>query len=820
MFMPSVFEPCGLVQFEGWLFGSLTIGSRVGGIADTVIPLSPTSLGRGNGFLFDRDKTGETSLSAVIPHAFQMWKNLSSEEKRKILVRCMTDAQKSSWTEAPHGYSPVEQYRLVYENAKRNVALRAEASGKAKKMQIDLLKLFRRIGTQQPSQIGLVQEDRYLRLRRNPQTKFAHLEQAYFSVPQGQRGGLPTPYTRDVNFREHDRYGAQPFEDHTHFELFAPHAHTVLVKNLDRNEIYPMTKQKDGSWTLDVQTCPVGTRYQYVVNDQIKIDPYGRQTQPTESGKPCSVVHNPQAYQWSDHSWLTQRTQKAGRSEPTTIFELYPAAWRKNDGKTLTYRELAPELVSHCQQNGYTHVELMGLLDHPLESSWGYQVSSYFAPNSRMGSPDDLKYLIDYLHRNNIGVVMDFIPNHFAVDDYALNKFDGTDQFQPSKLALLFSIRNLFLAFGSKLFDFSKKPVRDFLVSSAHFWIDEMHVDMMRFDAIRGILNSEDVKGAKLFLKQLNASIHANFPGVITVAEDYSGSLEVTSPFHQHGLGFDMKWNIGWMKHSLDFFHKKPADRRYCYQRIIKAIEANLESKNVMAISHDEVKEDRPLLRMTPGLSQEEEFANLRSFFGLMYTMPGKKLLFMGCDTASEEAWETLIGKTRGVDDKKLDDSRKRVSAALKDLSALYRDNPAFYEKDANAHDLQWIEKNHKDGRVVAFRRINAEQTQSCACFHNFTDVGVKEFPVKFRAPIPAGQEVPLLELFNSDDGKYGGKGLTNPHIEIVRNEKGEATGYKVQVPPLSSVVIQEPALTKADAKALEEAEKKKKASKAGLFSR
>jgi 1,4-alpha-glucan branching enzyme len=796
--VPSSYEPCGLVQFEGWLFGSLAIGSRVGGLADTIIPLE-TSREKCNGFLFDRAGRRETSVGTVIHRALSFWRSLSATEKKGMISRVMTEAKQCSWTTAPYGHSPVEQYRFVYENARRVTQLRASAAQAEPGKRLDLLKLFRRVSSQKPSRKVNIAEEHYLQLYKKPTASFSKVEHAYFAMEPWLRAQAPSPYTVGVSFHEHQRYGAHvdPAKQSTHFEVPAPNATLTFVKILgqhpDQDKAYQMSKQPDGSWTLDLPGIGPGTKYQYVIDGRTKIDPYGRQTEPTELGQPpCSVVHDSEHYPWGDARWLAHRAQQAGTSTPTSIFEIYPTAWRKRDGGTLSYRELAPLLIDHCKKMGYTHVELMGLLDHPSESSWGYQVSSFFAPNRRMGSPDDLKFLIDQLHKENIGVVMDFIPLHFAIDDYALNQFDGTDQFQPSKSSLIFSLRHLFFHWGTKFFDYSKKPVRDFLISSAAFWIEEMHVDSLRVDAVHPILLSENPAAAQLFLKQLNAVIHARFPGVQTVAEDYSGRQAVTQPFHEGGLGFDMKWNIGWMKHALDFFAVPPHRRQEAYRRMISAIESDWSHKMIMAISHDEVKsEHRPLLNMTPGLSEQQALSNLRSFFGMMYSIPGKKLLFMGCDTGSEEYWESLIGKNVGVDDRARTEAKGKLSLVLHDLNELYKE-PAFHDKDSNGRDIVWLEKQDPDSRVVAFRRTSADARQSFACVQNFTDTEASEFVITLRQKIPPGQPVPVLEAFNSEDVRYGGSGA-KANITIIRDQAGAAIAYQIRVPPMTSLIIREP---------------------------
>lgn len=795
VYIPSSFEPCGLVQFEGWLFGSLAIGSRVGGLADTIIPHKQDPL-RWNGFLFDRKEKIASSVSSVITKALETWSSCTLDQKNLILSRIMKDGKKYSWSEAPAGYSPVQRYRFVYENAKKMARLRA-SSTRVQEKRTDLLGRYRILSSQQPKSELNIREEKYNALFKKQKTSLEKLEKAFLSLPEGIRKQISDPYLRDVSFREYERFGAHHSQDHTQFAVFAPGAKSVAVKMVDTGVIQPMSKHTDGSWSIDVPNIPVGTRYQYLVNGQTKLDPYGRQTVPSKKigDPPCSVVTSSDQYEWTDSTWMSQRAQEAGQSKPMSMYEVYPTAWRKKDGHTLTYRELAPALVNHCKQTGYTHVELMGILDHPSEASWGYQVTGFFSPNSRMGSPSDLKYLIDYLHANHIGVALDFIPCHFAIDEYALNKFDGTDLFQPTEAALPFLARQQLSTWGTKYFDFKKRHVRDFLISSAAYWVEQMHVDALRVDAVRCCFLSEDPAKGRLFLKQFNSVIHKQFQGVQTIAEDLSGGLEISRPLYQNGLGFDMKWNITWMYECLPYFYLHPKDRKLSYQRIISSITADPYHNMVVAISHDNVKSGwHTLTDMAPGLSLEQKLANLRAFFGFMYTLPGKKLLFMGSDTASEEIWDTLIGKERGVDDLPLPESKRKIQQTLHDLNLIYTNNRAFYERDSNGKDLTWIKNNDPNGQVVAFRRTSANKQESFACFHNFTDTAAKEFVIALPRPLPSDQASLIVEIFNSDDSKYGGSGAVNKKIELVRDASGAVYAYKLQLPPLTTLIIRETA--------------------------
>ena len=306
--------------------------------------------------------------------------------------------------------------------------------------------------------------------------------------------------------------GVDYSEKETRFSVDAPNAKYVSVVLFDKDgakKQIPMERGVDGIWNALVADLPCQTQYQYRIDGKEKIDPYGLQTTPIQrSGEvPRSMVVD-RSFSWDDSKWMQKRA-KLGSDQPLVMYELHPASWKTKEGKYLNYREIAEKLIDHCKATGYTHVELMGILEHPCETSQGYQVTNYFSPNSRMGSVEDFKFMIAHLHKHNIGVVLDWIPNHFALDDYALTQFDGTDQFEPSKVAALFSIRGIFMAqWGVNPFNFRKKPVRNFLLSSAHYWLKEMHIDALRVDAVGAILYSEHFPSARKFLYQLNDTVH------------------------------------------------------------------------------------------------------------------------------------------------------------------------------------------------------------------------------------------------------------------------------------------------------------------------
>ncbi len=738
LFIPSKFEPCGLVQFEGWLFGSLAIGSKVGGLADTIIPLSQDSE-RFNGFLFDRNSKTEHSIKNAIQEALKTWSTYTKDQKGTIVRRLITDGRKCSWTSAPVGYSPVEKYRFVYENARKFAKRRNKVSS------VGTFNLLTRIHKIRGSH--LIQhdhatsfdkmEEEYQAYYHSKNFKFKKLEEMYLSLPIGLRMQVPSPYGRKVEGYSYKKLGAHLKSNGVQFTVEAPHALQVEVKvfTATGENIYKLEKLANGCWTGFVPDLKAGTKYQYFVNQKPKLDPLGlsQVPHPTRGQPPCSVVVD-RHYKWQDKEWMIARGQNAGKSVPTSIYEVHPLFWKKKNGKPFNYREIADKLVKHCKDIGYTHVELMGILEHPDQRSWGYQVTGFFAPTRRMGSPQDFKYLVDTLHKNKIGVYLDWVPAHFALDDFGLNYFDGTHQYEPADEDLHHSSRHANFKWGTHFFDFGKKSVRNFLISSASYWLKEMHIDGLRADAIKSILMSEDPESSRCFLRDFNAFVHREFPGVVTMAEDYSGSLETTQSVAVGGFGFDRKWNVCWMKNALDFFSKAPQDRPENYDKIVKSINGDLFHKMILAISHDEVTKTRKaLIQKNSGLSTAKKFANLRAFFGFMMSVPGKKLLFMGNEFGLDKGWNYFLDKKQGVvEAQHITDDGKKVMATLQHLNKIYKTHKPLWQRDNNANDLMWIEKNDPNKRVLAFRRTS-DNGESIACLSNFSNDSVKEFTVKFE---------------------------------------------------------------------------------------
>jgi len=790
LFIPSRFEPCGLVQFEGWLFGSLAIGSETGGLADTIISqeADPEQF---NGFLFRRNGSRASQVGRVIGRALKFWAEQSSEQKESTIKRIMEEGRQYGWTESPSSFAPVEKYRFAYANAQRRVKWRKASSQGHHRIELIRHRILR---TSKYPAASL--EEAYLSQYYKQQGLDSEsLNALYRKLPEGMRQQLPSPYGVNVHHTKYEDYGAFPTDGGTTFSVLVPNAKKVVVVLADENENiqgeHLMKRDQLGKWVATIPGVGAGQKYQFKIDGNIKIDPYGRWHKPSKyPGKePYSVVVASD-HQWSDNLWMRKKERTAGKSQPMSIYELHPTTWKRRKGAPLNYRELAKELVNHCRELGYTHIELMGILEHPDERSWGYQVSGYFAPNSRLGSVDDFKFMMDYLHKNDIGVILDWIPAHFATDKYGLSEFDGSKLYEASGFKYFFGIRKNFFKFGSKHFDYTKKEVREFLISSAFFWLKEMHIDGLRVDCVRSVLNAEDKESAFLFIRDLNAVIHNKAVGSFTIAEEHSGDIRITSPSYQDGFDFDMKWHVGWMHHMLGYFTSSLESRRRNYKEIADAIMCDNFHKQVMFLSHDEVKDSvRTLINKTPNIhDQDTKYANVRAMLSFMMCSPGKKLQFMGSERGNDTPWNHFIGKKeKGLLDE-IDmgqKGRKGLMRMIARLNTIYKTKSAFYERDNNGKDIEWI--CDPNNRVHAYRRQSSDGS-SYSCLHNFTGRETRRFTV--TVPKKEGRVISPEEIFNTDDSNFDGQGRLNHQIKIEENE--HEIKYTVQIPPLATVIIKE----------------------------
>ena len=797
VYIPSSYEPCGLVQFEGWLFGSQAIGSKTGGLADTIVTREndPRQF---NGYLFDRKSQHTDDVESIIKKALEEWHASTEEEKNTVIKRIMSESRKRGWNDIlPGGLSTVDKYKFVYLQAMQRANARDPSYNTHR---LDLSVYINRrevknaagsLPVQSPEEIYL---DQYYN---NLSLSSEELEKLYFKAPEKIRPTLPFPYSRNIDFEKHKTLGAHWKEgNRVAFAVDAPSAKTVKVVFYD-DEGYPvrneaLAKASDGYWKTEVASCPAGQKYRYEINGKIKIDPFGRfQVHSDKSAIPFSAIQRETPFNWTDGEWIQNRNKEMDQFGPMNIYEVHPSLWlRDKEGRYENYQTIAHKLVEHCKKGGFTHVQVMGILDHPNDGPFTcYQATGFFSPNSRFGSKDDFKKFVDILHENGISIILDWIPAHFAKDEHSFGQFDGTAQYEVPASDLTFSSRRVLYDWGTYFFDYSKKAAREFLLSSAYFWLDEMHVDGLRVDAVACMLDNEKPESSRLFMRQLNNMVHKKFPGVISIAEDYSGNTKTTSNHSIEGLGFDLKCNIGWKQHTLKYFSRQIEDRPKHYQELVNAIEEDCFHKMILTFSHDEVG-DKPLFKKLKCKEPETRYANVRSLLSYMTCCPGKKLNFMGnelgCEIPLENhrgRWDKgFIGKTNLQNPEK-----QQLFAMVSTLNDLYKTHSAFWKHDDSGHDISWIEKNDPKGRILAYRRHGANG-EKLACFHNFAGTD----PIEYQVPLSHFDPDHLpMEIFSSDKKEFGGSGIQNDKIQLVYKD-GKPDAYKVIVPPLSTIIIQE----------------------------
>jgi 1,4-alpha-glucan branching enzyme len=784
-YIPSRYEPCGLVQFEGWLFGAQAIGSNTGGIADTVIPREKSRDGF-NGYLFDRSAQSAKGAYQTVRRALNDWHNMDRHSKDQMYRRLIASGRKYSWSDAPQGSSPAEKYQIVYHKAIHSTFKTKARATPRSVATFDIRPILNwSLKDREIDKSQETKEEKYLKEFYSNKLNSRTLHDLYDPIDSRLKPQLPTPYALGIDSQNYNRYGAKITSKSTRFRLLAPQASSVNLRLFCKDEIFlneiPLIQKTNGDWEVSVDDCPPETKYQYVVNGAVKIDPYAlsHSIALDPHAKPYSVVCARDSFDWSDANWLEKRANEAGQPKPMSIYEMHPTAWKRNpDGSPLNYKTLAKELAVYCKKSNFTHVQLMAILEHPCETSMGYQVTGFFALNHRLGSLDDFKYFVDHLHGNGISIILDWIPAHFATDQYGLVNFDSSGGlYESGKWSSIFSKRH-FYGWGTKFFDFSKKEVRNFLLSSAMYWINELHIDGLRVDAVRNILDCEYGTAAQLFLKELNTTVHKKNMGIITIAEDYSNTATTTlSPIH-NGLGFDYKIHIGWLQALVSYFIK-PISRRN-NKVLIESIEGDIAHRMVLAISHDEVKGGLRTVRdqLQTG-NPDSSKANERSFFSFMFSCPGKKLNFMGNETGAQQEWTSYLGSSKGL--MNLDKPDSKLLNLFNALNALYINHKPLWENDDNGKDVEWITKSP----LLAYRRKSSDH-ESLAIFHNFNSKKAIEFEVQLSEVAPTQ---PSELLFNSESEQFGGaEGLT---FESLINN-GVHSGYKIKIPPLCTAIIKE----------------------------
>jgi 1,4-alpha-glucan branching enzyme len=593
--------------------------------------------------------------------------------------------------------------------------------------------------------------------------------------------------------RVHHYAGALEPVTGTSFAVWAPSARAVRVKadfNAWDGREHPMRQLgTSGVWELFVPGVGTGTTYKYAIlgADGVwreKADPMAAWAE--RPAQTASKVFE-SSYEWGDHEWMAARPTKQPVAEAMATYEMHLASWRRDR----TWEQLADELPGYLSWLGFTHVELMPVMQHPFGGSWGYHVTSYFAPDARFGDPDGFRLLVDKLHQAGIGVILDWVPGHFATDEWALARFDGTPLYEDPNPQ-----RGWHKEWGSHIFNFGRHEVRNFLYANALYWLEEFHADGLRVDGVASMLyldysreegewtpnkhgGRENLEAVQ-FLQEMNATVYKRVPGVVTIAEESTSWPGVTKPTSDGGLGFGFKWNMGWMHDSLGYVQHQPVHRAYHHGEMTFSLVYAWSENYVLPISHDEVVHGKgSLLRKMPG-DRWQQLANLRAYLGFMWAHPGKQLLFMGAEFGQESEW----AESRELDWWLTDHPEHRgVQGLVRDLNAAYRSSPALWGQDGSPDGFAWIDANDAGRNVFSFvRRTPGEP--DVVCVTNFAAVPHYDF----RLGLPAAGE--WEEILNTDASDYTGSGVGN--FGAITGVEGEWSGQPahadIVVPPLAAV--------------------------------
>jgi 1,4-alpha-glucan branching enzyme len=563
----------------------------------------------------------------------------------------------------------------------------------------------------------------------------------------------------------------------TYFAVWAPTANQVSVIgdfNHWRDGEHKLNVRWDSSgiWEGFIPLVEKGMTYKYKIHSNNngyiseKADPYARRCE--HPPKTASIVWEDN-YQWKDKKWLKTRKEHNALDAPYSVYEVHLGSWKRHatEDRFLSYFELADDLVNYVKEMNFTHVEFMPIMEFPYDPSWGYQITGYFAPTSRFGYPDEFKFLVDKLHENGIGIILDWVPSHFPEDAHGLGYFDGSHLYEhPDKR------KGYHQDWKSLIFNYERNEVRSFLISNAIFWLDKYHVDGLRVDAVASMLfldySREDGEwepnmyggnenlAVISFLKELNEEVYKSFPDVQTIAEESTAFPMVSKPTNMGGLGFGMKWMMGWMHDTLEYFGKNPVYRKYHHNEITFSLAYAFTENFMLPLSHDEVVYGKKsILGRMPG-DEWQRFANLRLMYGYMFTHPGTKLLFMGSEFGQQQEWNFQESLDWHMLEYK---SHKDVQNYYKELNKFYRSRPALFEKAFSHEGFEWISLDDAENSVISYIRKGNNEAENLVVVCNFTPNVIK----KYRIGLPT--KVKLKEVFNSDSKEFGGSGIGNSRM-------------------------------------------------------
>jgi 1,4-alpha-glucan branching enzyme len=594
--------------------------------------------------------------------------------------------------------------------------------------------------------------------------------------------------------------GAHLFREGVRFAVWAPNAAEVTVigdfNEWDR-EAHPMQHRDGGVWELFIPGLARGTHYKYCVTakdggQQEKADPYAFFSETTP--RTASIAWPLFDHVWNDLAWMASRAHHNVLREPVSVYEVHLESWmRKPTGESLTYRELANQLVPYARDLGYTHLELLPVMEHPFSGSWGYQVTGFFAPTSRFGTPDDFRYFVDQCHQAGLGVILDWVPGHFPRDAHGLWRFDGTALYEHADPR-----QGEHREWGTLIFNYGRNEVRNFLLSNALYWLREFHIDGLRVDAVASMLyldyarkpgewipnkygGRENLEAID-FLKRFNELVHQE-PGAITIAEESTAWPGVSRPVYAGGLGFTMKWNMGWMHDMFEYFAKDAVFRKYHQQLITFSMLYAFTENFMLPVSHDEVVYlKRSLIYKMPG-DEWQRFANTRAFLAYMFAHPGKKLLFMGTEFGQTSEWNHDAQLEWSLLQYPL---HFKLQTMVRELNWLYRREPALFEVDDSHSGFEWIDLQDAESSVITFIRFAQDRNNLIVFACNFTPVPREGY----RVGVPCGGL--YREIFNTDSELFGGANLGNAGAVMAEDVAchGRPASIVITLPPLAVVAF------------------------------
>ncbi len=588
-----------------------------------------------------------------------------------------------------------------------------------------------------------------------------------------------------------------------HFSVWAPEAQRVSVigefNDWDGRVNQMRLLGASGVWEIFIPDLEEEELYRFEVKTKeghnlLKSDPYAFYSELRPST--ASIIYNlDDKYEWQDQDWLEERRESNWLERPISVYEVNLGSWARvpeEENRFLTYKELADKLVKYVKENNYTHVELMPISEFPFDQSWGYQVTGYYSATSRFGKPEDLMYLIDIFHQHGIGVILDWVPGHFPKDAHGLGRFDGTALYEHADPR-----QGEHVDWGTYIFNYGRNEVKNFLIANALFWLEKYHIDGLRVDAVASMIyldygreegewvankygGKENLEAIE-FLKYFNSVAHNYYPGILTIAEESTAWPGVSNPTYLGGLGFSLKWNMGWMHDALEYIQKDSIYRKYHHNNLTFPLMYAFNENFMLVISHDEVVHlKKAMLDKMPG-DYWQKFANLRLFYSYMYAHPGKKLLFMGGEFGQWDEWND----TQSLDWNLLEyDSHRKLLKCIRDLNGIYRENKALWQIDFSPEGFEWIDCHDADNSIISFIRKGREEDEFILCIFNFTPVKRDDY----RVGVP--KEGFYEEIFNSDSQRYWGNNLGNMGGRWAEPICWQNRSYSITLtlPPLSGI--------------------------------